>query len=204
MRVPTALVAVTAVVAANAAFVLLGASFDYPDVLGHDSAEALRAFRANPAIAWQFALLALSAALLAPVAVLTARLAGGAREALVVGCAAAVVQVVGLLRWPLIATGLSPDDPADVHLFEQLNRILGGAVGETGGYLLTALWTVLIVRRLRPGRWSTALALVSAAGILGGVVGLDKVNFVGYVLWSAWLLWFAVILLVTPRVEVPS
>ncbi len=199
MRVLAFAVLVSAVVAANLAFVLLGGSFDYPDVLTQDSTDVLRRFHANPAVAWEFVLLAVSAALLAPAAVLTARLAGGAPVARAVGVAAAVVQVVGLLRWPLLVPGLSPDVPADVERFELLNTVLGNVIGEAGGYLLTAAWTVLVVRALRPGRLSAAVALVSAAGILGGVVGLGEVNFVGYVVWSGWVLWLAVWILVRGR-----
>ncbi len=51
------------------------------------------------------------------------------------------------------------------------------------------------------GRWFTALGAVSAVLVLAGVLspldlpGVDLANFVGYVLWSVWLVAFAVLLL---------
>ncbi|MEU5692928.1 DUF4386 domain-containing protein [Actinosynnema sp. NPDC020468] len=211
LRHTTAAVLVTAVVAVNTAFTLLGTSFDYPAVLAQDPTDVLRRFHENPAVAWQFALLALSAALLAPAALLTSRLAGGARAAALTGVAAAVVQVIGLLRWPLLVPSLDPADPADVHTFTVLNTVLGNGIGEIGGYLLTAAWTVLTVRALRPGLLNTALAYLAAAGIATGVaIGVEwasKVNFAGYVAWSLWLLWLAVLVVrgrVGARVAVPA
>src|SRR5262245_34335488 len=99
---------ITAAVLVNVAFTGLGAVFDYPDVLKQPPADGLAAFRADqlPVIAW-FLVLALGAALLAPVAVGVGRLAGTPtmRWAVRVGIAAAAVQVIGLLRWPLLVPG---------------------------------------------------------------------------------------------------
>ena len=75
-------------------------------------------------------------------------------------------------------------------------------VAETFGYL-TALWTGLVLGALRArfaGRAFDALDGVAAALILmGGLSPLalplvDLANFGGYVLWSAWLLIFAAVL----------
>ena len=130
-----------------------------------------------------------------------------------IGIAAAAVQVIGLVRWPLVVpsladratdAGASPEARADAaDTFELLGSILGTGIGETLGYLLTALWTVLVVQAFRDrlaGRWFAALGLTSAALILSGVAipldlpGADFANFAGYVLWSTWLIAFAVLL----------
>jgi hypothetical protein len=90
-------------VLANVAFVGLGSVFDYPDILDESAGKILEEFRADEgAIVTFFVLLALSAALLAPIAILLGRLAANERGRLSirVGIAAAVVQVIGLLRWP--------------------------------------------------------------------------------------------------------
>jgi hypothetical protein len=65
---------VGATVAANAAFVGLGSSFDYPDVLQKPTGEILGLFVSTmpSTMAW-FAVLALGAALLGPGAVLLSR-----------------------------------------------------------------------------------------------------------------------------------
>ena len=88
--------------------------------------------------------------------------------------------------------------------------MLGTVVGETIGYALTAAWTVMVAIALRErvlGRVLSAVGLVAAALIaVGTVEPLDVpmaglLNFVGYVVWSVWLVAFAVrvlVLLVRP------
>ncbi len=91
-----------ATIAANAAFVALGSSFDYPDVLQKPTAEILQLFRSTqPSTTAWFAVLALGAALLAPAAVLLARQYDGAaaRWSARLGVTAAIVQVIGLSSW---------------------------------------------------------------------------------------------------------
>ena len=200
----TAALMVAAAVLLNLAFTGLGMAFDYPEVLKHPPADALAAFRASQGVVsvW-FLLLALGAALLAPVAVGVGRLSTHRtmRFAVGVGIAAATVQVVGLLRWPLLVPGWAADN--DVDAFSTANQVLGNLVGETFGYLLTAAWTgpVLVALGARlAGRLFVALGGVAAILILVGVFSplalpvIDFANFVGYVLWSVWLLIFAAVL----------
>ena len=57
--------------------------------------------------------------------------------------------------------------------FGTANRVLGNLVGETGGYLLTAAWTLLVLAALGrafAGRWFPALGAVSAVLVLAGVL----------------------------------
>ena len=91
----------------------------------------------------------------------------------------------------------------DTQAFETVHTVLGTLVGETFGYLLTATWTVLIVatlgRRLTR-RWFSILVLVAATLIAVGVLvplgvpGTDSANFVGYIVWSLWLLGLAALI----------
>jgi hypothetical protein len=215
----TAVLMVTAAVLLNVAFTGLGSVFDYPDVLEQPAEDVLASFRESQAAvsAW-FLTLALAAALLAPVAVGVGRLSAARpmRWAVPVGIAAAVVQVVGLLRWPLLvpgwaatAAGSDPDAAADARAaFGTANRVLGDLVGETGGYLLTAAWTLLVLAALGSGfagRWFLALGSVSASLVLVGVLSpldlplIDTANFAGYVLWSGWLVLFAAVLVLRQR-----
>jgi hypothetical protein len=158
--------------------------------------------------------MALSAALLVPIAVGVGRLSSSRamRVAVPVGIAAAVVQVIGLARWPLLvpgfAQGAASPDPAVAagarDAFLLAHRLLGTVVGETLGYLLTTAWTLLVLvalHRKLAGRWFTVLGAGSAFLILGGVLtplripGVDTANFVGYVAWSVWLVLFALLIL---------
>src|ERR1044072_2053869 len=152
-------------VGANLALLGLGKVFGSPDVLDDPPAEVLASFAAHrPAVIALFTLLAVSAGLLAPIAVLLGRRArtpGAGRLITVVGVAAAAVQVAGLLRWPLV--GPFVDDP---HTFHPLNVVLGRTIGETLGYLGTAVFTGLVVRELAGrefGRVTALLGVVRAA-----------------------------------------
>src|SRR5688572_22723253 len=125
---------VLAVVLANVAFTGLGSVFNYPDILQEPESEILADFRADEeAVVFLFVLLAASAALLAPIAILLGRLAGNdlGRWSIRVGVAAAVVQVIGLIRWPLIVPSLA--DSNDVDAFDTVHTVLGTVVGETLG-----------------------------------------------------------------------
>jgi hypothetical protein len=152
----TAALLVAAAVLTNVAFTALGTVFNYPDVLKEPVDDVLAAFRTSQtAVTGWFAVLALSAALFAPISVGVGRLSTrrAMRLAVPVGIAAAVVQVVGLLRWPLLVPGYAADaastDPAVAAAgrdsFATANLILGNIVGETFGYALTAAWTLLVL-----------------------------------------------------------
>jgi hypothetical protein len=215
----TAALLVAAAVLTNVAFTALGTTFNYPDVLKEPAADVLASFRASQAslIGW-FTLLGASAALFAPIAVGVGRLSTrpAMRLAVPVGIAAASVQVIGLARWPLLVPGYAADaansDPAVAAAardsFVTAHRILGTVIGETLGYILTAAWTLLVLIALGrgiAGRWFTALGAGSAVLILTGVLSpldlaaIDMANFAGYILWSVWLVAFAVLIIRRPR-----
>src|SRR3954469_25372784 len=95
-------------VAFNVAFGLLGARFDYPDILRRPTDEVLARFRAGGTglilTWWAFML---TAVLLAPLVVLLAGSLTGADSALLAtgvttGVLAAAVQFIGLSRWPFL------------------------------------------------------------------------------------------------------
>jgi hypothetical protein len=201
-----------AAVLAIAGFTALGSVFGYPGILRSPAADILARYRPHGTVisAW-FAVLVLGAALLAPASAGLGRLGGGrtGRWITGTGVAAALVQVTGLSRWVLIVPGLSDDalQPARAHdayhRFQVLQTWLGTIIGETIGYVLTAVFTVLVVRaatRAYSPRWTAYLGFAAAALIATGVViplGLDiarLTNFAGYVAWCAWLMAMAITL----------
>ena len=71
----TAVLLILAAVLANLGFAALGSIFNYPDVLDEPAGDVLASFRAHEgAVSAWFAVLALSAALLAPIAIGVGRL----------------------------------------------------------------------------------------------------------------------------------
>ncbi len=210
---------VAGAVLANAGFTWLGTVFDYPDILKDPPAEVLAMFRERqPQVVSGFLMLALASGLLAPIAVGVGSLSDhrAMRYAVPIGIAAAAVQVVGLLRWPFLVPGFAANaassDPrvaaAAINSFEAANRLLGNLIGETCGYILTAAWTALVVvalGRAFAGWWFVVLGAASAALVLTGVLSplnlpvVDTANFIGYVLWSLWLIAFAILLVAHDR-----
>jgi hypothetical protein len=212
----------------NTAFALLAARFDYPDVLRQPTGDVLARFRDGGTslvlLWWAFSL---TAVLLAPLAVLLSRALADADATLLAvatttGVLAALVQFLGLVRWPFLVPYLARVD-ADPNagearreavdvVFQSFNRYLGVAVGEHLGYALTGAWTTL-----------TGIALTQTAaapgwlGVLGIVIGpvlmLCSLEFVGshepagwklaerltavtYIAWSLWLIVVGVALLI--------
>jgi uncharacterized protein DUF4386 len=207
-------------VAYNGLYTLLARSFDYPDILRRSTAEVLERFGAGGSRLiltwWGFAM---SAVLLAPTAVLVSATFADANPtvlqvATVIGVLAALVQFLGLIRWPfavphLARTAGDPSataatkDAVDV-VFQALNRYLGVAVGEHLGYLFTGLWTglvgVVVIQStvLHPvfgisGLVLAPLFLIGAMEFVGpfqadGWKLAGKLVPIAYVGWSLWLL----------------
>ena len=146
-------------IAFNTFFFLLGRLFEYPAVLRQPVGVVLSRFHAGGLrlkLTWYG--FTLTAVLLAPLAVLLGQVL--ARDELeivpvatTIGVLAAVVQFLGLARWPFLVPALARtyEDPestaatreATAVVFDSFNRYLGVAVGECLGYLLTGAWTVL-------------------------------------------------------------
>jgi hypothetical protein len=220
------LLLVTVPLAFNAAFALLAARFDYPDVLRRPTAEVLERFRAGGSglvlLWWCFAL---TAVLMVPLVVLLSRALADVDGALLavttaVGVLAAAVQFLGLVRWPFLVpmlarmdaeAGPARRDAVDV-VFQSFNRYLGVGVGEHLGYLFTGAWTVLTGVAM----WQTEVvpSWLGDVGLLVGVALMTcSLEFVGrfepegwkvaerltplaYVAWSLWLVATGVALLV--------
>ena len=216
----TATLLILAAVLANVGFTALGSIFNYPDVLDEPAGKVLASFRdSQGAVSGWFLVLALSAALLAPIAIGVGRLSSqkAMRIAVPVGITAAVVQVVGLLRWPLLVPGYASDaassNPAIAHdardTFTTVSDVLGTAIGETLGYLLTADVDRARGRRARsslrrplvPGarRRRRRCSCSPACSRRSACRSIDTANFFGYVLWSVWLVAFGVVILVHER-----
>jgi hypothetical protein len=138
-----------------------------------------------------------------------------------IGVLAALVQFLGLIRWPFAVPNLArtvadpgataaSKDAVDV-VFQTLNRYLGVAVGEHLGYLFTGLWTGLVglaiiqSEVLHPAFGFVGLILTPLF-VIGGMefVGPFEVNGwklagtlvpITYIGWSLWLLAMGISLL---------
>jgi hypothetical protein len=205
----------------NLAFFELGRTFDYPNILREPPDVILRRFAAGGTpllLRWQALLL--SALAMLPLVVLVAIVLGAPAAltalSIVVGSAAALVQAIGLVRWPFAVPELvrryvaaegpdaAPTRQTIEVVFATLHRLLGVGIGEHLGYLLTGLWTLLVA-----GSILSTTAVAPWLGWLGLPIGVGLVfgslEFVGpnertgwsiagtvvpiaYVAWSLWLI----------------
>lgn len=214
-------------IAFNVFFFALARLFDYPSVLRSPVDSILGRFLAGGLrlkLVWYGFML--TAVLFAPLAALVGQVL--ARDdlqivpvATTIGVLAAVVQFLGLARWPFLVPALarayeSPDSSpatreATAVVFDSFNRYLGVAVGECLGYLFTGTWTVLVgVAMLQSSVFDAWLAWPGVA--IGALLILGSFEFVGrfeengwklagtvvpvaYTAWSLWLIVAGVVLL---------
>jgi hypothetical protein len=211
----------------NVFFFLLGKHFEYPDILRKPVDHVLRAFpEGGSALKLMWLGLMLTAVLFAPaVVVLHVILAAGASTVLAVattiGVLSAVVQFLGLARWPFLVPYLARthQDPsasqgtkdAVAVVFESFNRYGGVGIGEHLGYLFTGLWTTLIgIVMLDTSVFHDSFGIIGIA--LGIALMFGALEFVGpkeeegfklagaviplaYIAWSVWLMAMGVSLL---------
>jgi hypothetical protein len=219
-EVPTAALLIAVPLAFNVAFFELGRAFDYPNILRKEPDAVLRRFAAGGSglvLRWQALLLSALAMLplVALVPVVLEPPAPLAIASLVVGSAAALVQSLGLARWPFAVPELArryvaAEGPeagstrqAIELAFTVMHRLFGVGIGEHLGYLLTGLWTLLLAASV-----IATTALPVWLGFVGMPIGaallLGSLEFVGpnerdgwplagvivpiaYVAWSLWL-----------------
>lgn len=214
----TALLLIALPVVFNLSFFLLQRTFEYPDILRKSVSYILERFVAGGRrLVMTWYVFMASSLLFVVIAILLPQvlLAGQPvllTAATVVGILAALVQVLGLIRWPFLVPTLARAylDPAATPatresvavIFDTFNTYLGMAVGEHLGYLFTAAWTVLIALGLIGGGLPLLgwLGLVPALGIFLGVFEpagwkpAGAINAISYVLWSLWLVVMGVVL----------
>jgi hypothetical protein len=227
-EVATAVLLIAMPIAYNVLFTMLGRSFGYPDILRKPTAEVLERFaRGGSKLVLTWWAFAMSAVLLAPAAVLVSATFADADPSLLsvataIGLLAALVQFLGLIRWPFAVPHLAREmaNPASSEgtraavdvTFQTLNRYLGVAVGEHLGYLFTGAWTGFVgVIAIQSDVVHPAFGIVGL--ILAPLFLLGSTEFVGsnekdgwklagtlvpfaYIGWSLWLLSLGIALLI--------
>jgi len=217
----TAILLIVLPIAFNATFFLLQRTFEYPDILRQPTEHILTRFRqgGQRLIACWYAfmlasLLFIPAAVLVPL-ILAPKDVPYLTVTMVVGVLAALVQFLGLIRWPFLVPHLAKTflDPAASQatrdavavVFQAFHRYVGVAIGEHLGYLFTSIWTALIavgiIRSPQFGGWLGWAGLIPALGIFMGILEESGLRFAGvinaisYILWSIWLILIGIALL---------
>jgi hypothetical protein len=230
IELAAAILLIAVPIAFNLAFFELGRTFDYPNILRKPTDEILRRFTAGGTpllLRWQ-AMLVSALAMLPLVALLAIAIPAPpalAVSAAVIGSAAALVQVLGLVRWPFAVPELArryaeaegPDAAATRQtievVFATLHRMFGVGIGEHLGYLLTGLWTVLVSAAILSTSvvwpWLGWIGLPIGAALLIGSLEFvgpnEKTGWplagtivpIAYIAWSLWLVAMGISLIVS-------
>lgn len=198
-------------------YTVLTISFDYPDILRQDPGVVLTRFHKGGSSLiltwWLFAIggFPLLQAYVLIGQKLEPRLYA-IRWATTLGIISALVQIIGLLRWPFVTPTLAGQyatatDPATrvaaTVVFTAIHQYGGVVLGEHLGQLLTIAYTVLLsmafARLTLFPRWVSYLGY-GASGIYGlaqgdlfatvipGFPSWELAGLIGSTLWLAWLL----------------
>ncbi len=211
----------------NVSFAMLAKQFEYPDILRQPTDYVLAKFLAGGTkliLTWWVFML--SAVLFAPIAVSLAWYLPQDYQwlnqlVILFGTLAALVQFLGLARWPFMIPYLAREsahaDPTKAAIidvvFQSTNRYLGVAVGEHLGYLCTGLWSITVgVLLIQGNGYGIVLGVI---GLVTGIfLALCSLEFVGkhekfgwhlagqltpivYIVWSIWLMAIGVYVLIS-------
>ncbi len=197
-------------------YTALTISFEYPDILRHDTATILTKFHEGGSrLIWTWFAFAITGIPLLPAYIMLGQKlenkAPLVRMATTIGVIGLIAQMVGLLRWtfvvPVLAdTFIHATDEATkaaaIVAFKTIHQFGGVVLGEHLGQLFTIAWTVMISLsfaklKLFP-KWVNGLGIVSSfiyllaqaelfATVMPGFPAWDLAGFIGSTLWLVWL-----------------
>jgi hypothetical protein len=218
----TGLLLILVPLAFNITFLLLGRTFEYPDILRKPTDYILRQYKAGGAsLRRLWYIFMFSAVLFTPVPVMVQQVfQPEAPWFLTVGTAigvlAGAVQFLGLIRWPFLVTHLAEEythpnatearREAIEVVFQAFHRYAGVAIGEHLGYVFTSVWTMLLSLAIISTHLVSPifgwLGILIALGVFIGVFeetgfkAAGAINAISYLLWSLLMIAFGIALLV--------
>lgn len=198
-------------------YTILTFTFDYPDVLRHESGLLLVSFHSggSPLIFTWLAFALLGIPLLIAYSMIGQKLETRLpymRWVTSIGIISGVVQIVGLLRWVFVVPVLASDfinagQPATrdtiVIIFKTIHQFGGVLLGEHLGQLFTVIWTVFVSMALLKSHiipsWLAWMGYTASfiyflaqtellATVIPGFYVINQAGFIGSTLWLAWLL----------------
>lgn len=193
---------------------ILGAKFDFPDILRQPAANAFALFKQNQSsIVFGYYIFLISSLLFIPLSYLLQRILFQTQNKVALnmlvglGITTAIFQCIGFVRWIFVMPFLTenyyknPENQKTIELiYETLNRFLGMSVGEHLGFIAMGLWTICLGCILLehpkfklwvafPGIPIGAMLIISLGEHFGGDFAsvFGKFNFLANTLWSIWL-----------------
>jgi hypothetical protein len=209
----------------NIPYTLLIMNFDYPDILRFPSGEILERFAASgPSLVWTWLAFAwVGLPILLGILLLPKALGDespASQVALFFGAVGAVVQMVGLLRWPFVVSVLArlysepqasvETQEAAAAVFRAVHQFGGVVLGEHIGQTFTILWMVLLslslLRNRHFPRWFPLAGFAASsvyflaqgdllATAMPGFPVWDAAGLIGSLMWLAWMIVLGILLL---------
>ena len=193
---------------------ILGANFNFPDVLRHPAASAFALFKQNQTIIIiGYYIFLISSLLFIPLSYFLYKSLFQAKNKVALnmlvgfGITTAIFQCLGFVRWIFVMPYLTenyysnPNKKETIELiYETLNRFLGMSVGEHLGFIAMGFWTIclgtIILRHNKFYNWISysgitigVFLIISTAEHFGGKYAalFGTFNFLANTLWSIWL-----------------
>jgi hypothetical protein len=198
---------------------VLGANFEFPDVLRKPAAYSLTLFHQNQnVIVPAYYLFMISSLLFLPITALIKTHAKSKELDAswinlfqLAGIATAVFQVIGFCRWIFLMPFLSnqyfsaeataTSKQIIEFIYDTMNRYAGMTIGEHLGFLGMGFWTIALTRVVELNKWMKvtgiiigSLIIIATAEQFGGSYAnlFGQLNFLVNTLWTLWIVIVAI------------
>ncbi len=209
----------TMMVTVTAPVIILGATFNFPDILRQPAENAFKLFRENQTIiVFGYYIFLLSSLLFIPLTIVLQKVLFQTKSKTALnlfvgfGLATAIFQCIGFVRWIFVMPFLTESyfnnhesQKTITIIYEMLNRYAGMSIGEHLGFLVMGCWTIclglMLLKHPKFNKWMgyTGLAIgflliVSILEHFGGMLAstFADLNMIANTLWTIWLIVIAV------------
>lgn len=208
----------TMMVTVTAPVIILGANFNFPDILRQPAANAFALFRENQTIiVFGYYIFLISSLLFIPLSVVLQEVLYHSKNKTALnlllgfGLATAIFQCIGFVRWIFVMPFLTesyfnnPESQKTITIiYEMLNRYAGMSIGEHLGFLVMGCWTICLgLMLLKHPKFKTWVGfsgipiglclIISTAEHFDGITAstFANINMIANTLWNFWLITIA-------------
>lgn len=202
----------------TAPVIILGANFNFPDILRQPAADAFALFRENQTIiVFGYYIFLLSSLLFIPLTIILQKTLYQTKNKTALhlffgfGLATAIFQCIGFVRWIFVMPFLTESYFNNLEsqktisiIYEMLNRYAGMSIGEHLGFLVMGCWIIcLSFMLLKHPKFKTWVGfsgipiglclIISIAEHFGGMIAstFADINMIANTFWNFWLITIA-------------
>jgi Domain of unknown function (DUF4386) len=199
----------------TAPVIILGANFNFPDILRQPPANAFALFNENQTIiVFGYYIFLLSSLLFIPLTTVLQKVLFQTKSKTALhlfvgfGLATAIFQCIGFVRWIFVMPFLTesyfnnPESQKTITIiYEMLNRYAGMSIGEHLGFLVMGCWTIclglILIKHPKFNKWIGFIGIIIGAWLIlsiaehfGGAISsiFADLNMIANTLWNFWLI----------------